>query len=61
MAFPRLLPYLGTVLAKLLKIAPEDRRDTAVAFGTLFCILAGHAMLETAIGGFSLMKGITNR
>ncbi len=35
---------------------PEDRRDTAVAFGTLVAILAAHAMLETARDALFLDK-----
>ncbi len=35
---------------------PKDRRDTAVAFGTLVAILAAHAMLETARDALFLDK-----
>jgi len=48
-ALPQLnLATLAAVLAKLLGIRPEDRRDTVVAFATLAAILAAHSMLETA-------------
>ncbi len=30
------------------EIRPEERRETSIAFLTLFGILAGHALLETA-------------
>jgi len=44
------------VIARLLGVRPEDRRDTAVAFGTLVAILAAHAMLETARDALFLDK-----
>lgn len=39
---------VGSWLAHLLGIRPEDRRDTGVGFATLVAILAAHSMLETA-------------
>jgi AAA family ATP:ADP antiporter len=44
------------VLAKLLGLRPEDRRDTLVAFCTLVAILAAHSMLETARDALFLEK-----
>jgi len=44
------------VLAKLLGVRPEDRRDTAVAFFTLVAILSAHSMLETARDALFLDK-----
>lgn len=44
------------MLAKLLGLRPEDRRDTAVGFGTLVAILAAHSMLETARDALFLEK-----
>ena len=40
----------------MLNVAPEDRRDATVAFLTLFGILAGHSMLETARDTLFLAK-----
>jgi AAA family ATP:ADP antiporter len=48
--------YAARVLAKLLGIRPEDRRDTFVAFATLVAILAAHSMLETARDALFLEK-----
>jgi len=48
--------YAGWVLAKLLGIRREDRRDTAVGFATLVAILTAHAMLETARDALFLEK-----
>ncbi len=44
------------MLAKLLGLRLEDRRDTGVAFGTLVAILAAHSMLETARDALFLEK-----
>lgn len=44
------------MLAKLLGLRPEDRRDTGVAFFTLVAILAAHSMLETARDALFLEK-----
>ena len=44
------------MLAKLLGIRPEEKRDVYVAFGTLVAILAAHSMLETARDALFLEK-----
>ncbi len=44
------------MLAKVLGIRPEERRDTYVAFGTLVAILCAHSMLETARDALFLAK-----
>ncbi len=48
--------YDDAVLAKLLGLRPEDRRDTGVAFFALVAILAAHSMLETARDALFLEK-----
>jgi ATP:ADP antiporter, AAA family len=40
----------------MLGLRPEDRRDTAVGFGTLVALLAAHSMLETARDALFLEK-----
>lgn len=50
------LTYVCLVFSRLLTIRTEDRRATRVAFLTLFGLLAGHAMLETARDALFLAK-----
>ncbi|MEQ9499445.1 MAG: Npt1/Npt2 family nucleotide transporter [Deltaproteobacteria bacterium] len=44
------------MLARLLGIRDEDRRDTLVAFAVLAAMMAGHALLETARDALFLAK-----
>lgn len=43
-------------MARILDLRPDDRRNTIVAFASLFLVMVGHAVLETARDALFLAK-----